>query len=398
MHLQLEPSDTLLFREGRPFNQNDAGQSRAVSLFPPPPSTVFGGLRVALAKALGWPGRGDWSDPSSYAHLNECDADRAATDCMEILGTYDQPGSFAVSLVALRRAGKNFLPAPAHLRNFSTSGGDIKPRALRPSEKVVQTDAGVLSVLEPPSGWEEHRSANPTGRWLPADDVRAILEGKSSHSALASGSGEDGLPGLTDEDFAVPESRVGLTIDEPTRLAEPGLLYASTRHRLRSDTTICAEVQIPGRLHTIRLPPVLLGGESRFAFPSALCEGTLVDSPVIDTSKDKYLVYFATPVLWDPTEARRGSEHPLINSRITEALAALFEAILRAAQVPMVRIQASFQKRTLRDRGATAGVLEVAAGSVLFLEGKPPVSTRGCVGRSTEQGYGQYFIGVWPDG
>ena len=45
----LAPTDTLFFRDGRPYNQDDDGLAHARSLFPPHPSTLTGALRAALA-------------------------------------------------------------------------------------------------------------------------------------------------------------------------------------------------------------------------------------------------------------------------------------------------------------------------------------------------------------
>jgi CRISPR-associated protein Cmr3 len=52
----LEPNDTLLFRDGRPFDQSDEGLTEATSMFPPFPSVVAGALRVSLARANGFSG------------------------------------------------------------------------------------------------------------------------------------------------------------------------------------------------------------------------------------------------------------------------------------------------------------------------------------------------------
>ena len=55
--LVLHPLDTLFFRDGRPYNQDDPGQAEAASVFPPHPPTVVGAVRAALARAMGWPSK-----------------------------------------------------------------------------------------------------------------------------------------------------------------------------------------------------------------------------------------------------------------------------------------------------------------------------------------------------
>jgi CRISPR-associated protein Cmr3 len=56
----LEPLDTLLFRDGRPFDQSDEGLTETRSLFPPFPSVAAAALRARLARNMGWSGRGPW--------------------------------------------------------------------------------------------------------------------------------------------------------------------------------------------------------------------------------------------------------------------------------------------------------------------------------------------------
>ena len=59
------PNDTLFFRDGTPFNQDDAGLAEARSVFPPYPPVVAGALRAGMARTLGWPGWGNWQGNSS---------------------------------------------------------------------------------------------------------------------------------------------------------------------------------------------------------------------------------------------------------------------------------------------------------------------------------------------
>ena len=61
--LILDPVDTLLLRDGRPFNQDDAGLTRAFSHFPPFPWVTASAVRAAIARTTGWSERqGKWQD------------------------------------------------------------------------------------------------------------------------------------------------------------------------------------------------------------------------------------------------------------------------------------------------------------------------------------------------
>ena len=50
----LRPLDSLFFRDGRPFNQDDEGMAVVRSAFPPFPGVLTGAFRAAVARAGGW--------------------------------------------------------------------------------------------------------------------------------------------------------------------------------------------------------------------------------------------------------------------------------------------------------------------------------------------------------
>ena len=58
----LTPIDAWFFRDGRPYNQGESGQTDVRSLFPPFAPTVVGTLRAALAVGQGWNGRESWAN------------------------------------------------------------------------------------------------------------------------------------------------------------------------------------------------------------------------------------------------------------------------------------------------------------------------------------------------
>jgi CRISPR/Cas system CMR-associated protein Cmr3 (group 5 of RAMP superfamily) len=68
LYFQLSAIDTLMFRDGRPFNQGDTGASEAVSIFPPLPPTIIGAIRAALWKHKGgpWPSNGSLGNGTNW--------------------------------------------------------------------------------------------------------------------------------------------------------------------------------------------------------------------------------------------------------------------------------------------------------------------------------------------
>ena len=100
MRLQLEPLDTLFFRDGTPFAAESSGPAEVGGLFPPHPASITGALRAALARSNGWTGAGGWSDELTEAFGS------GPND----LGLLSFTGPF------LLRNGEPLFPAPLHLQ------------------------------------------------------------------------------------------------------------------------------------------------------------------------------------------------------------------------------------------------------------------------------------------
>ena len=93
----IDPVDTLFFRSGRPFNQDDPGEARADSIFPPYPQTLVGALRAALARGQGWVA-GPWDQ-----------------GLKEVLGDGEDLGELRFHGPYLFRDGERLFPVPAFL-------------------------------------------------------------------------------------------------------------------------------------------------------------------------------------------------------------------------------------------------------------------------------------------
>ena len=59
--ISFDPIDSVTFRDGRPFEQDDQGLAESTALFPPHPPTLAGAARVALAAGVGIDAGLDWS-------------------------------------------------------------------------------------------------------------------------------------------------------------------------------------------------------------------------------------------------------------------------------------------------------------------------------------------------
>src|SRR5690349_9653264 len=108
MRIFIEPTESLLFRTGRPFNAGD--NNFAESIFPPTPETLQGALRAAIAVQWGQqqsPPKTDLSEIFTNDKLKE------------LIGDYDTYGRLRITGLSLGRQNKQseqveqLFPAPA---------------------------------------------------------------------------------------------------------------------------------------------------------------------------------------------------------------------------------------------------------------------------------------------
>lgn len=375
--LWLDPVDTVMFRDGRPFNQDDAGRAAAASLFPPPPESIYGAARVGLARAMGWTGSGDWGDIANIAAA---------------LGSWKAKGAYKCAGPYFAADGRDLLPAPAHLYAGvdSQSGRVIRIAAARPGAEM-HTDIGVQQFLELPATVADERAEPLAGRWLPAEWVLNLLDGEEIQPAdlrrpgccnecdnkCDSQSVHLDCLGWRQKDLAATEPRVGLERNRETRIAEDGNLYVSARRRLGRKVRLFAGIDgvDPNAIATEGLA-IPVGGESRFAFLAA-------ETRPAPAGKDSgRLIYCATPFMPKPGEAG-------------VPLAALLPPFVAAA-VPGIDILAGFQRGGAKSTGSFIAARPVVpAGSVFFLEDLTETSewTGKCC--RTHMGYGRLMAGEW---
>ncbi|WP_449219756.1 type III-B CRISPR module-associated Cmr3 family protein [Tistrella mobilis] len=276
-----EPLDTLFFRTGRPFNQDDPGAALAESLFPPNPPTLVGALRAALARLLGWDGQNDWSTDIKVA-LG--DGDRLAAG-LRFQGPW-----------LMRRepdgAWHRLYPAPASV--VETPAGTPagrRFRRLQPSATVLQTDLGPDPIRLPAPATDERDAAfcrRPNGLWLTADGLSAVLKGKVPGQAP---------PGASrcwyeEAELWAVEQRVGIGRDNATRRVEDGHFYIASHIRPVRGVALAlqvsglsAELRAKVEAHRGELGVVSLGGEHRAAWLSCVAPPRPVFQRTADTAR-----------------------------------------------------------------------------------------------------------------
>jgi len=243
MRLQLDPLDTLFFRDGTPFAADSSGPGDVGGLFPPFPTSITGALRAALARSNGWSGAGRWS-----AELN-----RALGPGPNDLGLLAFTGPF------LLRRGEPLFQVPLHLQG-RPAAGRWQPRALLQPGAPALCDLGAAVRLpELPAaiqGTERAELKSGEGWWLTQSGLEVVLRGD--------------IPPLDalvhSHALWQEEPRIGIARDTRTRTAAEGMLYTSRHVRLAQGVGL--GVEINGLDDGWKEPSnalLPLGGESRMA-------------------------------------------------------------------------------------------------------------------------------------
>ena len=232
--------DTLMFRDGRPFNQGDEGASAAESVFPPPPPTLVGALRLHLARQNGFP-------PWPVDMLGDgVDWQAEKTQLGEL--------RFGAPLLVRQSTSHErevLYPVPMHL--VKAMRDDKEGLTLLLPRTQYETDLGRVYL---PSATEEYEGVRTLeGDFVTPAGMRAILDG--------------GVPQPIDivgrDSLWRSEPRVGIGRDRLSRAANSGEFYTATHTRLAEDSCIVLAVEGLDSECKFRPANQRLGGEHRAA-------------------------------------------------------------------------------------------------------------------------------------
>nr|WP_281418398.1 type III-B CRISPR module-associated Cmr3 family protein [Azospirillum soli] len=239
----MSPTDTLFFRDGRPYNQGDEGLAHARSLFPPHPSTLTGALRAALALGRGWNGGSPWS--------GDLTADLG--DGPDMTG-----GTLRFGAPLLLRMGNGgwepLYPAPRALVGTDAFA------LLRPGRPLDCDLGDGVRLPEDPAGL---RRKPVEDLWLTSAGLALALDDRAAEL--------DASHMVRSDALWTAEPRVGLALDKASRTARHGQLYAPVHVRLADRVALAQPVEgLPEGWKPTRLVP--LGGEHRTAMVDLLAE------------------------------------------------------------------------------------------------------------------------------
>jgi CRISPR-associated protein Cmr3 len=330
MRIFIEPTEPLLFRTGRSF---DAGESNfAESTFPPTPETMQGALRAMIATH------------STHVDRRMSLAARFETETLiDLIGNYQMGyGRFRITGFTVGRINNDntierLFPAPAHLIQVRFKESEkptvvrLKPRSLTGATTNMPEDMHYLIAPDLEGKVIEGKPKSPG--WLTESDLKIALQAREDLSQIKP---------VSNGDIYKQESRLGIGMDNRTKITQEGFLYQIQMIRMERNHEYIYGFVVDIRLarkgdqqeftddsqtqKELGLPSsgwLTLGGEQRAAHFTVL-ETEITDQyNNVEQSKLGRFVYLATPAHftdgWRPPANRFDSSNKLRAAAINRA-------------------------------------------------------------------------------
>lgn len=345
----IDALDTLMFRDGRPFNQMDAGASEATSVFPPHPPTLVDALRAMLWQNLGGT-KDDWDNAKLGNGTNWQDP-----------GTL---GPLRFGAPQLMLNGAPVFPSPLHLVEAEDQEGKKELTFLEPTGPYT-CDLG--KVMLPSAGNADLNGIKTlSDHWLTLEGMDAVLSGVVPEAKQQ----------IRQTDLWRMESRVGIGINPKTHITTDGQLYMASHVRMADKATLRVTLDgWCGPAGFAQLRPV--AGEHRVAFVSSKSKHA-APQQFAPTGGDRFCIIALSPVV--PTD--------LDNGRST--ILGLPEGDIVSACIGKVVPIGGWNSQ---DRKPVPFKSCLPAGSVWFLEAGAVIPET--IGEASAWGFGQIMIAKW---
>ncbi|MCV6547913.1 MAG: hypothetical protein OIF56_11660 [Cohaesibacter sp.] len=287
--IHFDAVDTLMFRDGKPFNQSDAGASEASSIFPPYPPTLVGAVRAML-----------WQESLDGKWIE--DALGNGTNWQQ----GDSLGNLRFGAPIVMKNSRPVFPVPLHVvtgePGKSGKTGEkskIKPLYSQlspgPKRECDLKSGGNLVRLPKPMNGELEGIKVIEDRWLTLEGMKKVLAGHVSFLA------EQDF--IKRSDLWQTEPRVGIGIDSQTRIVSDSQLYMASHIRMADDVTLALTVEgWPEPKKAEKQKPFLrpLAGEHRVASIHYDEEVLPIPAAVRASGQTKTCVIAISPVVPDP--------------------------------------------------------------------------------------------------
>lgn len=322
MRLFIEPSESLLFRTGRPFV---AGENNyAETMFPPTPETLQGAIRATIAAY--------WQPGVTIAEAFAPKSNGEDNDLVKLIGKFQDYRRFRITGISLgcrtnmaNSTIERLFPAPAHI--LEAEGDETtQVRLVLKSCK----DANVLTNL--PDGMDllypEHISTDsdklePIKGWLTESELKKALNLGSQTTP-----GQALVTVTKDKDIYTRESRLGIGMNNKTKATQEGLLYQVEMIRMNPDYGFVVDIALASEqdektliddketqtlLHLPDYGFMSIGGERRAARFEVI---TSQEPSQLEQNKEGNMLYLATPAAlnygWQPENWKnKGLEAPI---------------------------------------------------------------------------------------
>jgi len=223
--LLIEPHDTLLFRDGRPYGPTDTAHSQF-----PLPQTLAGMMRTHLMHSL--------ELSSRQIHGLRENANQMSLH-QRALAFIACRGPWLVKVKGDNEIEDLFVPAPAHLCRLDKDKEEKERSALlQPLENGANLPGWQSPIperqkhLRPVIYTKGPERVEPETRWLGKEAITSVLQAKVPNP--------DSL--VEPEQLFAWENRTGVTISPDTSAGEDSLLYSSSQLRFAKNVALYAEI------------------------------------------------------------------------------------------------------------------------------------------------------------
>ncbi len=260
MIIKIDPLDTLFFRDGKPFSMGE--DTWADSIFPPPPSVIYGALRSAYFS-------------NHIDELEKATKDDDPTKGLKIKGIYYDIGNDI------------YLPLPYDC---------VKEK----DDKNKQVKVIILSMRK-----DESLNSCPTEYLLSDKDGRKVENvpngfiGKSAFEKYLAQSVSEKFSIQKIGDYVLPEPKIGIGIDKKTGTSEEGKLYRVDMRRLSNEKN--DKVSIIVDFEGFELPErgmMKLGGEGKAASYKPYTDNIKIDLPQFNKDEKEFKLVLTTPAIF----------------------------------------------------------------------------------------------------
>ncbi len=348
-NLQISAADTLFFRDGRPFTMGE--DTYAQSIFPPPPSVVYGALRTAYI-----------SSKIATGKLNDLITE---TEKLRIHNLFLQTSD-----------DKIYAPMPADL--WVQKGQD---KATLLTLETKPAASSLPETLTKALRYDKKEKPDEKPRLLTVAELEKYLRKEST-----------AFESVALDHFIETETKIGIRRNNGIRTSEEGMLYRLGMVRpakWENEETISLRVEYSGLDEFPTDTWLQIGGEKKATRLTGAAERTEIECPTLD--EPQFKIYLAIPALFK-------------NGWYPEALFAKHGLTLIAAAIGKPLHLGGFDMAARNGRGAPKPMLKaVPAGSVYYVQATDEAAANQAVqaihGQTisefdmSQQGFGAAFIG-----